>query len=120
MALLQDILDRVIALQGVRMVLVAGRDGLPITHAPRIIEDAEALAGYGANMLQSAESLGTISRRTAIVGLIIEYGDTLLSIEPLGEQALTIARIDTATALVPLRQSLRQARQELLVALDAL
>jgi predicted regulator of Ras-like GTPase activity (Roadblock/LC7/MglB family) len=117
---LKDTLGRFVAIDGVRALVVAGRDGLVIGQTDLPLPDAEALAAYGAQALSAAEGLGSETRRTALVGIVAEYGDALVSIDPLGELAVTVARLDTAAALVPLRQNLRQWRGDLLAALDAM
>lgn len=117
---LESILGRVTALPGVRALIVTGREGLPIAQTPAPVDDASELAAFGASALAAAEGLGAETRRTALVGVILEFGDALVSVDPLGEYAATVARLDSAAALVPLRQALRQLRGELLAALDAM
>jgi predicted regulator of Ras-like GTPase activity (Roadblock/LC7/MglB family) len=117
---LTSILGRLTALDGVRAVIVTGREGLVIAQTDLPLPDAEALAAYGAAALSAAEALGAETRRTALVGIIIEYGDALISVDALGEMAATVTRLDAAATLVPLRVTLRQVRGELLAALDSL
>jgi len=120
MSTLSAILDRLTGLDGVRVVILAGRDGLPIAQSPHTFDSAEPLAAFGANALSTAIGLGAATQRTALIGVVCEYQDALVSIDPLGEMATTVALIDAAAALVPLRQTLRQLRGELLAALDAM
>jgi predicted regulator of Ras-like GTPase activity (Roadblock/LC7/MglB family) len=120
MAALNAILSRLTAFDGVRAVVVTGREGLPIDAAPAALDDADALAAFGMDALSAAAALGAETRRASLIGAILEYGDALISVEPLGEYAATVARLDSAAALVPLRQALRQMRGELLAALDAM
>ena len=117
---LKDILGRFVAIDGVRALVITGREGLVIGQTDLPLPDAESLAAYGAAALAAAEALGSETRRSALVGIVVEYGDALVSIDPLGELAATVARLDTAGALVPLRQNLRQWRGDLLAALDAM
>jgi predicted regulator of Ras-like GTPase activity (Roadblock/LC7/MglB family) len=118
---LEGILERLTSLEGVRLVALAGRDGLVIACVPReSAGDVAGLAAYGADALNAAESLGTAAQRGALTGIVIDFADALFSIDPLGEMALTVAWLDAASALVPLRQALRQLRGELLATLDTL
>ena len=117
---LLTILDRLISIEGVRTIAIAGREGLIIERAPQGSADAEALAAFGASALSAAEGLGAETQRAALIGLVLEYQDALISVDPLGELALTVTRIEAAAALVPLRQTLRQLRGEMLAALDAI
>jgi predicted regulator of Ras-like GTPase activity (Roadblock/LC7/MglB family) len=117
---LPSILNRLTALDGVKAVVITGREGLVVAQTDLPLPDAEALAAYGAAALAAAEALGVETRRTALVGLVIEYGDILISIDPLGDLAATVTRLDAAATLVPLRVTLRQVRGELLAALDAM
>ncbi len=117
---LGDMLGRLITIEGVRATVLAGREGLVIAQTDLPLPDAEALAAFGAGVLNAAEGLGAETRRGALIGTVIEYADTLVSVDPLGEMALTVTRLDAAAALVPLRLTLRQIRGELLAALDAL
>ncbi len=118
---LASILERLTTIEGIALVAVAGRDGLIIDHAPRVTSvDVVALAAYGASALGAAESLGAEMRRGALTGIVFDFADALISVDPLGEAALTVAWLDAAAALVPLRQTLRQLRGELLATLDAL
>jgi predicted regulator of Ras-like GTPase activity (Roadblock/LC7/MglB family) len=117
---LPTILERLIGIEGVRTIVVAGREGFVIARAADTGDDDEAFAAFGASALSAAEALGAETQREALISVILEYNDTLLSIDPLGELALTVAQLDTAAVLVPFRLLLRQVRGELLAALDAM
>jgi predicted regulator of Ras-like GTPase activity (Roadblock/LC7/MglB family) len=117
---LPTLLQRLTALDGVKAVVIAGRDGLVVAQSDLPLPDAEALAAFGAAALSAAEALGAEMRRAALTGLIIEYGDALISVDPLGDLAATVTRLEAAATLVPLRVTLRQVRGEMLAALDAM
>jgi predicted regulator of Ras-like GTPase activity (Roadblock/LC7/MglB family) len=117
---LTTLLGKLTAIEGIRAVVIAGRDGLSIAHSDQPIDEAEALAAFGAQAFSAADALGAETHRTGLVGLVLEYGDALVSVDPLGEMALTVTRLDTAAVLVPLRVTLRQMRGELLATLDAM
>ncbi len=117
---LAPLLERVTAIGGVQAVVVAGRDGLAIAQSPETLSEADALAAFGASVLSAAEGLGAETHRGATIGVVLEYGDMLISVDPLGELALTVSCFDHAAVLVLLRLTLRQARNELLAALDAI
>ena len=112
------LLERMTAIDGVRAIIIAGRDGFVIARVPESAADIDTLAAYGASALSAAEGIGAHTHRAALIGLVIEYSDALVALEPLGEYALIIARLDSAAALVPLRQALRSLRNELLAQLD--
>ncbi|HKD75143.1 MAG TPA: roadblock/LC7 domain-containing protein [Ktedonobacterales bacterium] len=116
---LATILQRVTAINGVQAVVLAGRDGLAIAQVPGTLGEADALAAFGASVLSAAEGLGAETNRGATIGVVLEYGDMLISVDPLGELALTVSCFDHAAVLVLLRLTLRQVRNELLAELDS-
>ena len=117
---LTGILDYLAAIEGVRSVVLAGRDGLPIACAPRTTEEVDALAALGVAALSHAAELGVEMRRGPVVGVVMEFQDGLVAVEPLGDYVAAIAQLDFAVALVPWRQTLRQSQSEILGSLDAL
>ncbi len=117
---LTGMLDYLASIDGVRAVILAGRDGLPIACAPRTAEDVDALAALGTAALSDALNLGVEARRAPLVGVLFEYQDGLVCVEPLGAFGVAIAQLDAAAALVPWRQTLRQSQGEILATLDTL
>lgn len=117
---LTGMLDYLVAIEGVRAVVLAGRDGLPIACAPRTAEDVDVLAALGTAALSAAAELGMETHRAPLIGVVLEYQDALICAEPLGDFAVAIARLDAPAALVAWRQTLRQIQGEILGALDTL
>jgi len=114
-----SVLERLTRQDGIRAVIVGGKDGFAIASAPAALGELDVLASYGAAILTAADGLGAESRWSSLIGIVLEYQDLLISIDPLGEMAVTISLLEKAAALVPLRQSLKQLRGELLSALDS-
>ncbi len=120
MAGVRDLLSRVLAVPGVRAVVLAGREGLPIEAVGRA--DArlfEALAALGASALSTAGALGQELSAGTTVGTLLEYERALASLDPLGEYAVVVTLAENAASLGRIRQTLQASRDELLRALDA-
>lgn len=120
MPLLHDQLTHLLALPGVRAVVLAGRDGLTIEAAghvdPRVFE---ALGALGASVLGTSEALGVELGCGATVGVILEYASGLAAVDPIGLYATLVTFSESAASLGRLRHAVTSARPELLRALDA-
>jgi predicted regulator of Ras-like GTPase activity (Roadblock/LC7/MglB family) len=120
MPTLRDHLARFIAIPGVRVVVLTGRDGLAIDGAGRGDQRLfEALGALGASALGTADALGQDLGGGATIGAVLEYDNGVVSIDPLGEYAALVTLMENAASLGRLRQALLTARVELLHALDA-
>jgi predicted regulator of Ras-like GTPase activity (Roadblock/LC7/MglB family) len=120
MPTLRDQLARFIAIPGVRVVVLTGRDGLAMDAAGRGDQRLfEALGALGASALGTADALGQDLASGSTVGAILEYDSGLVSIDPLGEYAALVTLMENAASLGRLRQALVAARGELLRALDS-
>ena len=66
---LNPILARLTAIEGIRAVVIAGREGLVIAHTEQPLPDAEALAAYGASALSAADRFcrGTVGSLTGCI-----------------------------------------------------
>lgn len=120
MAGLRDALSRLLAIQGVRATVLAGREGLPIEAVGR--GDArlfDALAALGASALSTADALAQELPAGATVGAIMEYERALVSVDPLGEYAAVVTLADGPASLGRIRQAVQAGRDELLRLLDA-
>jgi predicted regulator of Ras-like GTPase activity (Roadblock/LC7/MglB family) len=117
---IESILEHLSGIQGVRLVILTGRDGLPIVYYPTTDLQIDATASFGSTALNAAITLGGETRRSTVIGVIFEYHDALISVEPIGDFAAIIARMDTAAPLVPFRQAVHKHRGDLLDMLDTL
>lgn len=116
---IRDALSRFLAIPGVRAAVLVGRDGLPIEETGR--GDArflETLGGLGASALGTAEALGHELAGGQTVAAILEYEDSLVSVDPLGEFAAVVTLAENAASLGTIRQMVRSNRDELLRLLD--
>ena len=120
MPVLRDQLAHLVALPGVRAVVLAGRDGLTIEaagHGDQRVFDA--LGALGASMLGTSEALGQELGSGAAVGVILEYASGLVAVDPIGPFATLVTLAESAASLGRLRHGVSMARPELLQALDA-
>ena len=117
---LHDALARFLAIPGVRTAVLVGRDGLPIEAAGR--GDArfhDALGALGASALGTTEALGHELAQGHTVGVIMEYGDALASVDALGDFAAIVTLAENAASLGRVRATVRGSRDEILRILDA-
>ncbi|HEY7834930.1 MAG TPA: roadblock/LC7 domain-containing protein [Ktedonobacterales bacterium] len=121
MPTVRDQLVHLLALPGVRAVVLAGREGLTIDAMgqgeARLFE---ALGALGASALGTSESLGQElgAGAGAAVGVILEYEGGLVSVDPVGPYAALVTLAESAASLGRLRHALATARGDLLRALD--
>jgi uncharacterized protein len=119
MPTLREHLARFVAIPGVRVAVLTGRDGLAMDAAGRGDQRLfEALGALGASALGTADALGQ-DLGGGTVGAILEYDNGLVSVDPLGEYAALVTLMENAASLGRVRQTLVAGRGELLRALDA-
>jgi len=119
MASLRDALAHLLAVPGVRSVVLVGRDGLPIEATGRGDERfLEALGAMGASALGVTEALGAEFGHERTVATLLEYEDAFVSVDPLGEYAAIVTLAESAASLGSIRRTVRAARDELLRQLD--
>lgn len=120
MASLRDLLSRVTQIQGVRAVVLAGREGLPLEATGRgDTQLFETLAALGASALQTTESLGQAMPVGATLGTVLEYERALVRVDPLGEFAAIVTLLENAASLGRIRQTVQASRDDILRELDA-
>jgi predicted regulator of Ras-like GTPase activity (Roadblock/LC7/MglB family) len=118
---LRDLLSRVTQLQGVRAIVLTGREGLPLEAAGRgDTQLFETLAALGASALQTAEALGQEMPAGATLGVVLEYERALVRVDPLGEFAAVVTLAENAAILSRVRQTVVGVRDEVLRQLDAI
>lgn len=116
---LRDHLARILAVPGVRAVVVVGRDGLMVDAAGRGDQHLfEALGALGASALGTTEALGQELGSGATVGTLLEFEGALVTADPLGEYAAVVTLAENAASLGRVRHTLHTTRSDLLSALD--
>jgi predicted regulator of Ras-like GTPase activity (Roadblock/LC7/MglB family) len=116
---LKQMLNRFLAIPGVRQAILVGRDGLLIEGMTRDgKDDIEAIGAITTTGFSSAEALGKEISRGNLVGVLMEYEHGLVSIDPLGDFALVVTLLDTASNIGRVRHLLKTSRNEILEALD--
>jgi predicted regulator of Ras-like GTPase activity (Roadblock/LC7/MglB family) len=116
---LKQTLSRFLSIPGVRQAILVGRDGLLIEGLTRDgKDDMEAVGAITTTGLSTAEALGQEIARGGVVGLLMEYENGMVSVEPLGEFALMVTLSDTASNIARVRHLVKSSRSEILEALD--
>ncbi len=116
---LKQTLSRFLAIPGVRLAVLVGRDGLLIEGLTRDgKEDMEAVGAIMTSSLNTAEALGQEISRGGVVGALMEYERGLVSIDPLGDFALVVTLFDNASCIARVRHLVKMSRSEILEALD--
>src|SRR5437763_8990638 len=86
---LKQTLSRFLSIPGVRQAILVGRDGLMIEGLTRDgKDDMEAVGAIMTTGIGTAEALGQEIARGGVVGVIMEYENALVSVEPVGVFAL--------------------------------
>lgn len=117
---LKQTLSRFLAIPGVRLAILVGRDGLLLEGLTREgKEDIEAVGAIMATALNTAEALGQEISRGSVVGVLMEYEHGLVSVDPLGDFALVVTLFDSASSIGRVRHMVKASRNEILEALDS-
>jgi predicted regulator of Ras-like GTPase activity (Roadblock/LC7/MglB family) len=116
---LKQTLSRFLAIPGVRLVILVGRDGLVIEGLTRDgKEDMEAVGAIMTTGMSAAEALAQEISRGGVVGALMEYEHGLVSADPLGDFTLMITLSDNASSIGRVRHMVKASRNEILEALD--
>jgi len=116
---LKQTLSRFLAIPGVRQAILVGRDGLLIEGLTRDgKEDMEAVGAIMTTGMNTAEALGQEISRGQVIGVLMEYEQALVSVEPLGDFALIVTLFDSASSIARVRHLVKSTRNEILDALD--
>jgi uncharacterized protein len=116
---LKQTLSRFLAIPGVRLAVLVGRDGLLIEGLTREgKEDMEAVGAIMTTSMNTAEALGQEIARGNVVGALMEYEHGLVSVDPLGDFALVVTLFDSAASIGRVRHLVKASRNEILDALD--
>ena len=116
---LKQTLNRFLTIPGVRQAVLVGRDGLMIEGLTRDgKEDMEAVGAITTAGLSTAEALGQEIARGHLVGVIMEFEQGLVSVDPLGDFALLVTLFDNASNIGRVRHLVKTSRNDILEALD--
>src|SRR5213079_337804 len=112
---LKQTLSRFLSIPGVRQAILVGRDGLMIeglTHDGK--DDMEAVGAIMTTGLSTAEALGKEIARGSVIGVLMEYENGLVSVDPLGDFALMVTLSDNASNIARVRHLIKTSRNEIL------
>src|SRR5947209_15363167 len=116
---LKQTLSRFLSIPGVRQAILVGRDGLMIEGLTRDgKDDMEAVSAIMTTGLSTAEALGKEIARGSVIGVLMEYENGLVSVDPLGDFALMVTLSDNASNIARVRHLIKTTRNEILEALD--
>jgi len=116
---LKQTLSRFLSIPGVRQAILVGRDGLMIEGLTRDgKDDMEAVGAIMTTGLSTAEALGQEISRGPVIGVLMEYENGLVSVDPLGDFALMVTLSDNASNIAGVRDLVKTSRNEILEALD--
>lgn len=116
---LKQTLSRFLSIPGVWQAILVGRDGLMIEGLTRDgKEDMETVGAIMTTGLSTAEALGQEIARGNVVGVLMEYENGLVSVDPLGDFALVVTLSENASSVGPVRRLVKTSRNEILEALD--
>src|SRR5229473_907962 len=116
---LKQTLGRFLSIPGVRQAILVGRDGLMIEGLTRDgKDDMEAVGAIMTTGLSTAEALGQEISRGSVIGVLMEYENGLVSVDPLGDFALMVTLSDNASNIARVRHLVKTSRNEILEALD--
>ena len=116
---LKQTLSRFLAIPGVRQAILVGRDGLLIEGLTRDgKDDMEAIGAIMSSGLGTADALGQEISRGGVVGVLVEFENGLVSVDPLGDFALVVTLSDNASNIARIRHVVKASRNEILEALD--
>ena len=113
MALLRDVVQGLAARDGVDAVVVLSSDGLPIDHASRKAFDADAVAALAASFVQGAHRLGQSADCEPLSTGVLEYGDRMAIVAPVGGGNLLFVLTSAGTNAGQLLFDLRRHRPAL-------
>lgn len=86
MAGLREVVLGLAARPDVDAVVVVSSDGLPIDHAGRNLVDPDAVAALAATFANGARRLGEAAECQELTGTVVEFGDQLAVLRPLGTE----------------------------------
>lgn len=113
MAGLRDVVQGLAARADVDAVVVVSSDGLPIDSGGRAMPDTEAVAALAAAFANGARRLGQAADCGGLSATVLEFGDRLAIVRPLGTEGHLFILAAKATNVGPLLLDLRRQAPEL-------
>jgi predicted regulator of Ras-like GTPase activity (Roadblock/LC7/MglB family) len=113
MAVLRDVIKGLAARDGVDAVVVLSSDGLPIDHASRGAFDPDAVSALAASFVQGALRLGQSAECQPLSTGVLEFGDRMAIVAPLGDGNLLFLLTSAGTNVGQLLFDLRRHRPAL-------
>lgn len=115
MADIDTVLDAIAGIDGVKATVIAGRDGLMIqgSQGSGGQEDLDALAAISADVVRNLRTLGSDMGRSALDQVIAEFGDGMVLLQPVGDDASLAVMAGTDGNLGRLRFIVRRRAPEL-------
>ena len=113
MAGLRDVVRGLAARADVDAVVVVSSDGLPIDSGGRAMPDAEAVAALAAAFANGARRLGQAAECGRLSATVLEFGDRLAILRPLGTEGHLFILAARETNVGPLLLDLRRQAPQL-------
>jgi predicted regulator of Ras-like GTPase activity (Roadblock/LC7/MglB family) len=110
---LGEVIQRLAARDGVRVVLLLSGDGLPIEHAARSTFEPETVAALAATLAQHAGRLGAGASLGELGTAVLEFEEGLLLVARVGTGDWLAILADQEADVGPLLFDLRQHRPAL-------
>ena len=115
MAEIDTVLNGIASTDGIMAAVVAGRDGLMIQGSQRAggQEDLDALAAISADVVRNLRTLGSDMGRGALGQIIAEFGDGVVLLQAVGDDASLAILAGTDGNLGRLRFLVRRRAPEI-------
>ena len=110
---IKEVLNKLIAVQGIESAVCVGRDGFVIEAAAGAGADVDAIGAMVATGLGSAESVGKELNVGALDQAMMEYNQGVIVMTGIGEEAILSVVASTDASLGNVRLQVRKRRKEL-------
>jgi CheY-like chemotaxis protein len=110
---LKALLDRLAGVQGVRLAAIVDREGFVVEAVGEPALDTDLIAALTSCVAESSEGLGRDLHQGALHGMILEYGESILTLHVLSPAAILVVLITEPPMLGKLRYLVRKALPEL-------
>ena len=109
----KEILREILKTEGVKAVIIAGRDGLVISSEGIIDADMETIGAIASSGLGSSEALGSEARVGELEQLISQYKGGIAIIQLITEEALLLLLATKDANLGMLRLAINRSKKQL-------
>ncbi len=110
---LKALLDRLVGVQGVRLAAIVDREGFVVEAVGEPALDADLVGALASCLAESSEGLGRDLHQGALNGMILDYGESILTLHILSPAAVLVVLIAEPPMLGKLRYLVRKALPEL-------